>query len=637
MSDKVLNLVADQLKDFASQWDGHQWYAPLTALVQSSGWGKSRLICQMWRMGFYVVYISCMKESQSGFPRRTGELADIMQGPKSTESTFVALVVSILAVLNQHPGMACEEWMAAQEKDDAIQHEILAVFQTMKKSIGVITDKPYIAAEEDHKKFCQVEIDKLKQRGARVLLCVDEAGELGDNFLKFRRSLRSMPSGDSFFGIVLGTDRIVADLAAAQEDDPSARARLATHFNVFHPIYLIGKSDIFAQVGAGSSDITNPCNAIRYGRPLWAAYYDSVGVIDKLDATLQLAMKKLLGKDINIAETGWVNQDIAIAVFACIVGLDVVAWGALPQELVARHMRTIVCISKDRRRVYTSAAAEPALAAAAAMLLHAKNDAFLAMFIDKLTEVCKDGLVLEGIRGEIVARIVIILAMHECTKSDNYIKSVPLATFLETMFGGKVVQDLKDNCVNLESTLFFNCFIPTSLPPSPQLLDDYFVRCAALVARRKEHVLDFAVPARGGLLDVGASAALSARSVLPRAAKKKKVNLQPLHHRISFLGQVKNQRDERLDHPLELLFQIGDRGEGERVKVEHTTVIVKGLEGFQHLKSERMKAANILEKLRILSRTCEDVFKDASDKEKDVLRELIPLGFDSQRCHASGI
>ncbi|KAI5070782.1 hypothetical protein GOP47_0015125 [Adiantum capillus-veneris] len=225
------------------------------------------------------------------------------------------------------------------------------------------------------------------------------------------------------------------------------------------------------------------------------------------------------------------------------------------------------------------------------------------------------------------------------------IKSVPLATFLETMFGSKVVQDLKDNCVNLESTLFFNCFIPTSLPPSPQLLDDCFVRCDALVARRKEHVLDFAVPAHGGLLDVGASAALPARSVLPSAAKKKKVNLQPLHHRISFLGQVKNQRgepslaravealqdDDRLDHHLEVLFQIGDRGEVERVKVEHTTVIVKGLEGFQHLKSERMNAANILEKLRILSRTCEDVFKDASDKEKDVLRELIPLGFDSQR------
>ncbi|MCO5553131.1 hypothetical protein L7F22_006652 [Adiantum nelumboides] len=143
---------------------------------------------------------------------------------------------------------------------------------------------------------------------------------------------------------VLGTDWKVADLAAPDEDDPSAPAKLATDFNRFQSIYLIGRSDIFAQVGAASGG----------------------------------------------AETSS-TSDIANS--------DVVAWETLLQQLVAKHMITIVCISKDRRRVYTSAAAEPALAAAATMLVHVKDDAFLAMFIDKLTEVCKDWLVARRNQG----------------------------------------------------------------------------------------------------------------------------------------------------------------------------------------------------------------------------------------------
>lgn len=653
VSGKVLNFVVDQLQDYAEKWNRYEWYAPLVALVQSSGWGKSRLICQLWRKGFFVFYISCMGEKQTGFPRRTGKLADILQSSESTEATFVVLVLSILIVLNKHADMTCEQWMQEQEKSNAIQNAIYALFEQRVGSFAHYDQQECAKAEEQFECCLKEEVVKLEQRGVKLLLCIDEAGELRENFVKFRRSLRSIPPGKSFFSIVLGTDRKVADLAAAAEEDGSARVRLATPFNVYHPLYLIGKSNIFAEAGTDSSSEArtsssragisssgktdrsmDPKHVIRYGRPLWAAYYDSVEEDNKLMATIQLAKMKLLGQNVNTAKQGWVTRDLAVAVFACIVGLDVVAWGTLPQQLVAKHMRTIVKISEDRRRVYTAAAVEPALAAGAAKLLHAQNDAFLGDFLDKLIEVFLDGLVLEGMRGEVVARIVIMLAMHECTKNSYYIQPVTLATFLETMVGGSIVKKLRANCCSLEEILFFNSFTPTSVEPYKQLLDAAFARCTALVTRRNERVLDYALPCC-----LGPSVTHGDRPMLPTVKWELKSTDQAIYQGTAVTGQVKNQRgqqsmkkpieklqdEDRVSAPVQLFFQIGHRGE-PLIEVEHNTVVAYGLDCFEHLKSKKMKESKVLEKLKLLARTCEEVFKDASAQEQAVLQDMIPMG-----------
>lgn len=638
VSEPMLDLLAKKLDSYSSHWNKHEWYAPLVALVQSSGWGKSRLMCQLWRKGFYVFYLSCMAEKQTGFPRRTGKLADIMQSPKSTEANFVALVLSIITVLNKHAGnMTCEQWIQAQEKNDGIQEEIIDVYN---QKLPTITQYYQLEQSEAEAKFELCFKEELDQCKVKLLLCIDEAGELGENFVTFRRSLRSIPQGETFFSVVLGTDRKVADLAAAAKDDASSRVRLAKPYHVYHPLYLIGKSDIFATpaTDSGSEAETSmaPKDVIRYGRPLWAAYYDSVEETDKLRATIQFAKMKLLGRNIDTREAGWVTRDIAVAVFACLVGVDVIAWGSLPQQLVAKHMRTIVHISDDRRRVYTAAAAEPVLAAAAAELLHTDNDAFLGDFLTKLIEVFEDGLVLEGVRGEVVARIIIMLAMHECTQKGYYIQPVTLATFLQTMVGKSYVDQLNKNCCNLEQYyLFFNSFSPISVEIFKQLADAAFARCTALTARRNETVLDLAIPCRSKLGDSAQSRPMQTTVMWERENQPTQGVAVPI--------QVKNQRndkpmqkeikklqdDDRLSGPVQLFLQIGHRGESS-IQVDHDTVVFYGIDCFEHLKSQKMQNLKVLEKLKLLSRTCEDVFKHASEEERDILKDMIPVGLASK-------
>ncbi|EFJ08561.1 hypothetical protein SELMODRAFT_428769 [Selaginella moellendorffii] len=157
-----------------------------------------------------------------------------------------------------------------------------------------------------------------------------------------------------------------------------------------------------------------------------------------------------------------------------------------------RMLKTIVKISKDS----TASAAEPALAVAAAELLHCNGDAYLCEFISKLIEVCVDGLVLEGVCGEMAIRLVMLLAMHECTKSQKYIKPVRLQEYLETLFGKVAMEELKQCCGDFSSNMvFFNCFIATMSMPSVKQYRDYYKRASAIICRKNESILGLIIPA----------------------------------------------------------------------------------------------------------------------------------------------
>ncbi|KAI5066410.1 hypothetical protein GOP47_0019034 [Adiantum capillus-veneris] len=253
-----------------------------------------------------------------------------------------------------------------------------------------------------------------------------------------------------------------------------------------------------------------------------------------------------------------------------------------------------------------------------------------------MIEVFEDGLVLEGVRGEVVARIIILLAMHECTQEGNYIQPVTLATFLKTMVGKSNVDKLIENCCNLEGYyLFFNSFSPISVEIFKQWAEAAFARCTALTAQRNETILDLALPCHFTLRD-------SARSRPMQATVMTELENQPTQG-VAVTIQVKNQRnenpmqreieelqdDDRLSAPVQLFLQIGHIGES-KIQVNHETVLVYGIDCFEHLKSQKMQNLKVLEKLKLLSRTCEDVFKHASQEERDILKDMIPARAQAQ-------
>ncbi|EFJ19624.1 hypothetical protein SELMODRAFT_419024 [Selaginella moellendorffii] len=325
-------LVEKCVRRYAACWHPEEKCVPLAPLIQSSIWGKSRLMCELWRAGMHFLYISCLKEKSTGFPRRTKHLPDVLES--WDESDVIVLMASAISVLNRS-SKDCQAW------------------------IQLLFD------------LCTIQED------AQVYA-----------------------AGNCFFSIVIGTDKTVANfIATSYKDDPSLRAR---PLNSVNKLYDPGRA------------------------------------------------------------TCW----------------------------------TIVKISKDRRRVYTASAAEPALAVAAAELLHCNGDAYLCEFISKLIEVCVDGLVLEAVCGGMAIRLVMLLGMHECTKSQKYIKPVRLQEYLETLFGKVAVEELKQCCGDFSSNMvFFNCFIATMSMPSVKQYRDYYKRASAIICRKNESILDLIIPA----------------------------------------------------------------------------------------------------------------------------------------------
>jgi len=59
------------LSEYARKWDRNSWYYPGTAIVQSSGSGKSKMVLSMTELDVYVFYCSFMSSTSSRVPARS--------------------------------------------------------------------------------------------------------------------------------------------------------------------------------------------------------------------------------------------------------------------------------------------------------------------------------------------------------------------------------------------------------------------------------------------------------------------------------------------------------------------------------------------------------------------------------------
>jgi hypothetical protein len=67
----LLNQFSLAIDNIASRWDRSQYLAPHTAIVQSSGFGKSRLVCEYGRQKCFTFYVCLRPSNSSGYPKRS--------------------------------------------------------------------------------------------------------------------------------------------------------------------------------------------------------------------------------------------------------------------------------------------------------------------------------------------------------------------------------------------------------------------------------------------------------------------------------------------------------------------------------------------------------------------------------------
>ncbi|EFJ11107.1 hypothetical protein SELMODRAFT_426620 [Selaginella moellendorffii] len=605
---------------------GNAYVAPLFAIVQSSGWGKSRLTFELHRKGLYIIYISCMKASHSGFPGQTPHLAAwITQGKQLTVLRVAALLLASIEALADYVkgGGNPHGWILDQTdptRGFPVANDIASRLQACTRRLEASAaakaaalprtferrtsreSHTYNAVGEALKTALRdLPLDGIGQRPdqrLKVLFCFDEASELAEleleggmdtAFTLLRRVLGKAEFG--LWALVLGTNSRLLDFVPSKAMDPTRKVR-ARDYKLFKPFWLTATAAVPGDLSSGS-----PESVFRLGRPLWRAFMDKGYTFKGL---------RLLAVD-KLNCSGEVTDATVIAVLGCTIGLDVASWSEAAETSVASHMMTACWISDDRRRLHVSNAAEPVLAAAAAGFL--LQEVTLNKVLGELSKMCKEGVVTGGPRGKIVTRLLLLLAMLACHRDAGdatFTGEIKLGAFLSKLLG-KVPHGLACT-VDLDAGLNFNGFSPTYRNLERGLINECLQHIRVLTCKRGQEAVDNVVPSTGGPIGIQAKRWESNNSTKMRRAVGK---LEAGVGGVNFM--------------LGIILQLGSPE--HRIVVEgaaNRTIVVYGLSSELFPFLTQATADKLLDVLKVGSA---EYLLHMTDGEQRIVRRMLPLTY----------
>lgn len=178
-------------------------------------------------------------------------------------------------------------------------------------------------------------------------------------------------------------------------------------------------------------------------------------------------------------------------------------------ELVASHMRIAYSVPQSREYMRSGYPSEPILAEAAAQQMRANPEEFSALRI--VEENITGGLIDRGERGELVARLLVTLALDKAVKRSGHDAScsrgVSLIAFIEELFGKRAERILDSIPDNTKSKVTFREAFKhawvrfthfgkmgdatgTTLAAARAA----FIRCMAIICRSGQMLVDFLLP-----------------------------------------------------------------------------------------------------------------------------------------------
>ncbi|CAG8586134.1 8124_t:CDS:1, partial [Paraglomus brasilianum] len=183
--------------------------------------------------------------------------------------------------------------------------------------------------------------------------------------------------------------------------------------------------------------------------------------------------------------------------------LDISVQSQLTHLLVGSYMATSIAVSQDRENILVIYPSEPILSEAALKIIEVTdNQTFV---LDRLEYSLKNGLVEAGFRGELVARIILILGWQHMLSGDSlYTQEKSVRDFLNTLFGNYQTLKQRDNRLKslklktmfLQSKLCLTHFVQLNDPPSCQVLKCLFERGAGAILGRNARGGDLLLPVK---------------------------------------------------------------------------------------------------------------------------------------------
>ena len=401
------------------QKNSFTYLAPYVALVQSSGYGKSRLLRETAKE-FVTLYVCFRGISVSGYPRRTVLAEQALFGGLGNIKNRDEYVHK----LEKRLGLLCRNAVLLKSQlVDSDQFVEESTNQVVDESDRIINSALFPSERLAH-------LWELKEVGAEavvdvqespMILALDEAKELLDpvyelgvsKFRLLRAALRLFSEKDEnkkykLIAVFVDTHSKIHNFTPNLQDDYSAREGSALdemefkNMKLFHP-FIIGETfDLFFKehVHEDLSQLISSTEYLRAGRPLVAQ-----------DAGFDFLSRKLLGGTANV------TPEVSLGVILSRVAAFVCPRHSLAVDLVAGHMATLLACDKERSGILSTYVAEPRLAIAAAKIWEDEENFFSKHGVVALQSALMSGALSQGIRGEIVGQIVLLLAFDAACKA----------------------------------------------------------------------------------------------------------------------------------------------------------------------------------------------------------------------------
>jgi hypothetical protein len=468
-SDNIVALYRAWICRLMRLWSAGKAYynSPYTALCQSSGYGKSKLLVELGKH-FHVFYICLRRPDSSGVPSRTLEVAELLCSGYNTVQQFLIFLRSCVVVAADRNFVDPSSLSKAMKNETDVTKfwkEVIA--QRLDRSIDYENALTCLSDASDGVLFVFDE--------ARELLPPVEDAVTGASTTRFhllRTALHQLVSGQlRHFAIFADTTSCLANFIPKAQYDPSAR-RVATGINLYPPAFVMptmGQVKILSRETLPATiAVTWTSNTVSYSedlndlvgrsRPMFVVQWENIcqqphlSSVAKWNLLRDLAVTKLMATtsakpplallDAAVAKpnSAWIVEpvdlgadpgvagvrhpackaadELAVAVLSC--RIDFIPPVVDKDALVASHMATLLGVSADRNQQLIQYVGEPVLAEAACWCWQHDEGKFLMRLISRFHRCIKTGFLGSiqnpGDIGATVAMIFLCRVFDTCSK-----------------------------------------------------------------------------------------------------------------------------------------------------------------------------------------------------------------------------
>ncbi|CAI2177915.1 1964_t:CDS:2 [Funneliformis geosporum] len=482
-------------------------YMPYISIVQSSGYGKSRLIKE-YANEVYTLYLN-LGIDRKCFPRPSACAKEFVasfqkaKDPVVWFNTFLAMAVYLVVSEVKKNNTDKSSFWRSHLDDNGQSIWDLAIraaneAETSNDLISIRDNPGYL--EESF----------TSENDIKLLLCIDEGRKLIQEtnrdlgitlFRCWRRALQNNKwRTRGLFSVILDTTSRITNFSPASGYDPTIKA-LQEDVELFKP---------FIYISTYSSLVNNSDNFYDYafsiGRPCWKAlrneYIKEVVRSDSAECyaweKVKLLIKaKLQGGTNNPTDDEGKNLT-SVALLASFCSVDISPSVHFASNLVASHLGTCLAISQDRTKILTCYPSEPLVTEAAYELL---DDNMLFLIAQSFNQ----GVVEPGKRGEIVGELILILTrqklykrLKRAKKATFYTGEIKLFIFLEDLLKNNIVlkKNYDEHKFFKDANISFTRFVTIRTIPTLSDLEKGYKSCVAFNLKRNQQGADFLIPVK---------------------------------------------------------------------------------------------------------------------------------------------